>query len=55
MWKYIRPYLPHAVIAALCMVGEVSMDLLQPNIMSRLVDDGVLGMSSGGVPDPTGK
>ncbi len=51
MWKYIRPYLPYAVFAALCMVGEVSMDLLQPDIMSRLVDDGVLGISSGGVSD----
>ncbi len=51
MWKYIRPYLPYAVFAALCMVGEVSMDLLQPDIMSRLVDEGVLGISSGGVPN----
>ncbi len=51
MWKYIRPYLPYAVFAALCMVGEVSMDLLQPDIMSRLVDEGVLGISNGGVPD----
>ena len=30
------------------MVGEVLMDLIQPGIMSRIVDDGVLGMNNGG-------
>lgn len=33
------------------MIGEVSMDLIQPGIMSRIVDDGVLGLSNGGVGD----
>lgn len=51
MWKYIRRYLPYAVLAALFMIGEVSMDLIQPGIMSRIVDDGVLGLQSGGVGD----
>ena len=49
MWKYIKPYLPFAIMAAVCMMGEVAMDLLQPAIMSRLVDDGVLGINNGGV------
>ena len=49
MWKYIKRYLPFALIAALFMVGEVSMDLVQPGIMSRIVDDGVLGLKTGGV------
>ena len=49
MWKYIRRYLGYAVIAGLFMVGEVLMDLLQPEIMSSIVDDGVLGVSTGGV------
>lgn len=31
------------------MVGEVAMDLLQPGIMSQIVDDGVLGLHNGGV------
>ena len=43
MWKYVRRYLHFAVIAAVFMVGEVLMDLLQPEIMSRIVDEGVLG------------
>lgn len=49
MWKYIRRYLHFAVIAAAFMVGEVLMDLLQPEIMSIIIDDGVLGVSTGGV------
>lgn len=51
MWKYIRQYLPYAVLAALFMVGEVMMDLIQPSIMSRIVDEGVLGVNNGGVGD----
>lgn len=49
MWKYIRRYLHFAILAALFMVGEVMMDLIQPGIMSRIVDEGVLGTTTGGV------
>lgn len=49
MWNYIKKYLHFAVIAAVFMVGEVFMDLLQPEIMSQIVDDGVLGIHNGGV------
>ncbi|MCI8442053.1 MAG: ABC transporter ATP-binding protein [Provencibacterium sp.] len=31
------------------MVGEVLVDLLQPQLMSTIVDEGVLGLSSGGI------
>ena len=31
------------------MIGEVSMDLIQPEFMSRIIDDGVLGINNGGV------
>ena len=51
MWKYIRQYLHFAVIAAAFMICEVLMDLLQPEIMSRIVDEGVLGTNTGGVGD----
>lgn len=33
------------------MVGEVLMDLLQPRLMSRIVDEGVLGSGNGGTGD----
>lgn len=51
MWKYIRKYLPYAILAGIFMIGEVSMDLIQPGIMSSIVDDGVLGLNNGGVGD----
>ncbi len=51
MWKYIRKYLHFAVLAALFMIGEVMMDLLQPDLMRKIVDDGVLGVNSNGIGD----
>ena len=48
MWNYVKRYLLYAALAALFMVGEVSMDLVQPEIMSRIVDEGVLGLNNGG-------
>ena len=47
MWKYIKRYFIFAVIAAMFMCFEVLMDLLQPEIMQTIVDDGVLGLGSG--------
>lgn len=52
MWKYIKRYLFFAVTAALFMVGEVLMDLMQPELMSRIVDDGVLGINNQGTGNP---
>ena len=49
MWNYIKRYLPCAILAALFMVAEVMMDLIQPGIMARIVDSGVLGLDNGGV------
>ena len=43
MWNYVKRYLLYAALAALFMVGEVSMDLVQPEIMSRIVYEGLLG------------
>ena len=51
MWKYIRQYLFFAIVAGLFMICEVLMDLIQPGIMSQIVDDGVLGISNGGTPN----
>ncbi len=48
MWKYVRKYLYFAIPAALFMVGEVSMDLLQPGLMRRIVDEGVLRLDAAG-------
>ena len=51
MWKYIKQFLPFAILAGLFMVGEVLMDLVQPGIMNQIVDDGVLGLNNNGVSD----
>lgn len=40
--KYLKPYALFAVLTPLSMVGEVLGDLLQPKLMSKIVDDGVL-------------
>lgn len=41
--KYLKKYWYLAVLSPLFMILEVSMDLLQPRLMSAIVDDGVLG------------
>lgn len=41
--KYLKPYALFAILTPLSMVGEVLGDLLQPKLMSKIVDDGVLG------------
>lgn len=51
MFKYLKKYWFFALLAPLAMVGEVCMDLLQPRLMSTIVDEGVLGLSNNGVGD----
>lgn len=40
--KYLKPYWFLAILSPLLMVGEVVVDLMQPKLMSRIVDEGVL-------------
>lgn len=49
MLKYLKKYWFFALLAPIFMIGEVSMDLLQSELMSRIIDDGVLGLNNGGV------
>lgn len=49
MFKYLKKYWLFTMLAPLFMIGEVSMDLIQPELMSHIIDDGVLGIDSGGV------
>jgi ATP-binding cassette subfamily B protein len=39
--KFLRPYWHWALLAPLLMVVEVAMDLLQPWLIERIIDDGV--------------
>lgn len=42
MWKYLKKYWFYCLLAPLFMMGELTMDLLQPDMMATIVDDGVL-------------
>lgn len=41
--KYLKPYWFFAIISPLMMIGEVLVDLYQPKLMSKIVDEGILG------------
>ena len=43
MLKYLKKYWFFCLLAPLCMAGEVAMDLIQPDMMADIVDNGVLG------------
>lgn len=49
MLKYLKKYWLWTILAPLFMIGEVSMDLVQPRLMSSIIDEGVLGINNGGV------
>ena len=42
MLKYVKKYWFFCILAPLCMMGEVAMDLIQPDMMADIVDNGVL-------------
>jgi ATP-binding cassette subfamily B protein len=39
--KYLKPYWISAALTPLLMLLEVSMDLLQPRMIQRIVDQGI--------------
>lgn len=51
MLKYLKKYWFLVILAPLFMLGEVAMDLLQPRLMSTIIDDGVLGLNNNNVGD----
>ena len=51
MLQYIKPYRHYAAMTIVFMVGEVLVDLYQPRLMESIVNEGVLGLNHGGVPD----
>ncbi|MCD8018369.1 MAG: ABC transporter ATP-binding protein, partial [Clostridiales bacterium] len=42
MLKYLKKYWLFCLLAPLCMLGELMMDLWQPDMMATIVDEGVL-------------
>ena len=51
MLKYFKKYWIFALLAPAFIGGEVYMDLLQPRLMGKIVDEGVLGLHNGGIGD----
>ncbi len=49
--RYLKKYWHMALLAAGFMVAEVYVDLYQPRMMAEIVDEGILGISNGGVSD----
>ncbi len=43
--RYLKPYWGWAALAPVAMLVESSMDLMQPALMSRIVDDGVANLN----------
>ncbi len=41
--RYLKPYRLFALLSPLLMIGEVLIDLQQPKLMSKIVNEGVLG------------
>ena len=41
LFKYLKPYMLPTLLAPLFMLLEVAMDLMQPALMSRVIDVGV--------------
>ncbi len=40
--KYLKKYWFWCLLAPICMLGEIAMDLIQPDMMATIVDEGVL-------------
>ena len=47
--QYLKKYWLFALLASGFMVAEVYVDLYQPRMMQRIVDEGILGVNNGGV------
>ena len=41
LFKHLKPYWKWAVLAPLLMALEVAMDLMQPRLVQRIVDEGI--------------
>ena len=51
VFSYAKKYYILAILSALFMVGEVGIDLIQPRMMARIVNEGILGAGGSGRPD----
>ena len=48
MWKHFKRYIPVALLASFFMLGDAGADLLQPLLLEKIVDGGILGNQGAG-------
>ena len=51
LFRFMKKYWYMALLASAFMIGEVYIDLYQPRMMAEIVNEGVLGLSTGGQPN----
>ena len=51
LFHYLKKYWYTALLAAGFMIAEVYVDLYQPRMMAKIVNEGILGLSNGGTSD----
>ena len=51
LFHFIKKYWHTALLAILFLVAEIVIDLYQPRMMALIVNEGILGLSNGGVSD----
>ena len=49
--RFIKKYWFTALLAIVFLIGEIVIDLYQPRMMALIVNEGILGLSNGGVSD----
>ena len=51
LFRFIRKYWFMALLAVFFLIAEIVIDLYQPRMMALIVNEGILGLSNGGVSD----
>ena len=46
-FRFLKPYWHWAILAPLLMVLEVAMDLMQPRMIQRIIDEGIATLDMG--------
>lgn len=51
IFSYAKKYIVLAMLSSAFMIAEVALDLIQPRMMARIVNEGILGLGGSGHPD----
>lgn len=51
LFSFLKKYWHTGLLAILLLIAEIVIDLYQPRMMALIVNEGILGLSNGGVPD----